>query len=143
MTRDRHDDDVVFSVPFVAYQPRPRMVARPRPRMYEERRDKLEKNAIAAAYAKAGGGVFEGPVRVEVAVIEPLPKSRPRSVLAEEFTVKPDADNIAKKVLDALNGVAYADDSHVTELVVTKLPRLRGADCETHVLVGRAERREI
>lgn len=35
-------------------------------------------------------------------------------------TKKPDADNIAKIVGDALNGVAFADDSAVTHLVVTK-----------------------
>ena len=34
---------------------------------------------------------------------------------------KPDADNIAKAVLDALNGLAYTDDSKVTRLVVVKL----------------------
>jgi len=35
-------------------------------------------------------------------------------------TKKPDADNIAKIVGDALNGIAFADDSAVTHLVVTK-----------------------
>ncbi len=35
-------------------------------------------------------------------------------------TIKPDADNIAKIVLDALNGVAWRDDSEVTELRVFK-----------------------
>ena len=33
---------------------------------------------------------------------------------------KPDADNIAKIVLDALNGVAYEDDSQVINLSVQK-----------------------
>lgn len=32
----------------------------------------------------------------------------------------PDCDNIAKAILDALNGVAYKDDSQVAELVVKK-----------------------
>ena len=35
-------------------------------------------------------------------------------------TKKPDCDNIAKIVLDALNGIAYHDDSQVVELVVQK-----------------------
>ena len=35
-------------------------------------------------------------------------------------TKKPDADNIAKSVLDALNGIAYKDDSQVTFLSVQK-----------------------
>lgn len=36
-------------------------------------------------------------------------------------TKKPDADNIAKSILDSLNGIAYHDDSQVVELNVTKL----------------------
>ena len=33
---------------------------------------------------------------------------------------KPDADNIAKSICDALNGEAYADDKQVIRLVVDK-----------------------
>ena len=36
------------------------------------------------------------------------------------YTKKPDADNIAKIVLDSLNGLAYKDDSQVTLLSVFK-----------------------
>lgn len=36
-------------------------------------------------------------------------------------TVKPDLDNIAKSVCDALNGVAYRDDSMIVQLTVQKL----------------------
>ena len=35
-------------------------------------------------------------------------------------TKKPDTDNIAKLCLDALNGIAYPDDSQIVELVVEK-----------------------
>ena len=35
-------------------------------------------------------------------------------------TVKPDCDNIAKVVCDALNGLAYHDDNQVTNLTVAK-----------------------
>lgn len=35
-------------------------------------------------------------------------------------TKKPDCDNVAKLVLDALNGVAYFDDSQIVSLSVTK-----------------------
>ena len=35
-------------------------------------------------------------------------------------TKKPDADNIAKIILDALNGYAYSDDACVVNLSVTK-----------------------
>lgn len=35
-------------------------------------------------------------------------------------TKKPDADNIAKVICDALNGVAYGDDTQIVKLVVSK-----------------------
>ena len=35
-------------------------------------------------------------------------------------TKKPDCDNIAKIVLDSLNGIAFMDDKQVVNLVVTK-----------------------
>lgn len=35
-------------------------------------------------------------------------------------TVKPDADNVVKSVLDALNKLIYKDDSQVTDLLVHK-----------------------
>ena len=36
-------------------------------------------------------------------------------------TLKPDADNIAKAVCDALNGIAYKDDKQITCLTVDKV----------------------
>lgn len=38
----------------------------------------------------------------------------------ERATKKPDCDNIAKAVLDGLNGVAFVDDSQVVCLIVKK-----------------------
>ena len=35
-------------------------------------------------------------------------------------TKRPDADNIAKIILDSLNGIAWNDDASVTTLAVTK-----------------------
>lgn len=35
-------------------------------------------------------------------------------------TVKPDTDNIAKSILDSLNGIAYLDDKQVVNLQVEK-----------------------
>lgn len=63
-----------------------------------------------------------------------IPKSTPKknipTMLQEnKVTKKPDCDNIAKIILDALNGVAYDDDKQVVELIVRKhytqfLPRV-------------------
>ena len=35
-------------------------------------------------------------------------------------TIKPDTDNIAKSILDSLNGIAYLDDKQVVDLRVRK-----------------------
>lgn len=37
------------------------------------------------------------------------------------YTHKPDCDNIAKIILDALNGLAFKDDNQITELKVFKI----------------------
>jgi Holliday junction resolvase RusA-like endonuclease len=55
-----------------------------------------------------------------------VPKSKPQSIKSEMLagrirpTIKCDADNCAKAVMDALNGIAYADDSQIVELLVIK-----------------------
>ena len=36
-------------------------------------------------------------------------------------TKKPDTDNIAKTILDSLNGIAFEDDKQVVALLVKKL----------------------
>ena len=66
------------------------------------------------------------PVEVEIYAYFKIPKSMPKKQVKliennELFpTVKPDADNVSKIILDALNGLAYADDNQVTDLVVYK-----------------------
>lgn len=57
------------------------------------------------------------PVAVIVSFSKPLPKSirQPRP-----WILKPDIDNLAKSVLDALNGVAYADDQQIVKLQAVK-----------------------
>jgi Holliday junction resolvase RusA-like endonuclease len=39
----------------------------------------------------------------------------------ERPTKKPDLDNLAKSVLDGLNGVVYLDDSQLVSLHITKV----------------------
>lgn len=131
---------MTFSVPFVAHQGRPRIRKAARSAwLYEASDDEQRKRVIAGEFRKEYRGPYpmlDGPVRVEVLVFAPLPKTRPKRVAREPYTVKPDADNVAKQVLDALNGLAYADDAAVTELVVRKMPRSRGMEFETQVYVG-------
>lgn len=82
--------------------------------------------AMGAAGIKSPAFGPHEPVIVTVDVYRPLPDSRPRCVRSEPDTYKPDAASEAKLFMDALNGVAWADDSQVVDLHVTKHPRVRG-----------------
>ncbi len=54
-------------------------------------------------------------MRIE-AYFKPKPKEH-----GVHYTRKPDADNIAKSVADALNGIVYMDDEQIAELTIVKL----------------------
>lgn len=129
---------VEFSVPFAAAQRRPRFTARGAGvRAYKDRRDRDAEARLAAAFREAAGEGFEPapagtPVSVEVDVLRALPTSLRRP---DHDTHRPDADNYAKALLDALNGVAWHDDAQVTRLVVTKHDRERRWGDETRVAV--------
>lgn len=66
------------------------------------------------------------PLRAIIRAFFPIPKSASKKKAAEmiegriRHTKKCDADNIAKACLDALNGIAFYDDSQVCELSVSK-----------------------
>jgi Holliday junction resolvase RusA-like endonuclease len=57
----------------------------------------------------------------------PIPKSYPKKRMAacltgsERPTKKPDLDNLAKAVLDGLNGVIYIDDAQLVSIHLTKV----------------------
>ena len=50
-----------------------------------------------------------------------LPKKRREALFNTPHLKKPDGDNIAKIILDALNTVAWADDSQISTLYVRKM----------------------
>lgn len=102
------------------------------PRIYTPAETAAEEQEIARVYK---GAKATGPVRVTIRAIMPLPKSRPERIESEPCCCRPDADNIAKAVLDALNGIAYEDDAQVVELHVTKEDRTRGVGPCTRVEV--------
>lgn len=67
---------------------------------------------------------FTGPVRAMLrfyfAPARSQTKAERKLLLGRPRTSKPDADNLAKAVLDALNGLVYDDDAQVVDLSVTK-----------------------
>ena len=54
------------------------------------------------------------------AIPQSYSKRQRQSLVFQPHTKKPDCDNIAKAVLDSLNGYAFHDDSAVAQLIVEK-----------------------
>ena len=81
---------------------------------------------VRLRFQNAGGVITEKPVRIKIVACFAPPKSARKKdkieMLANRIlpVKKPDCDNIAKIILDALNKIAYIDDSQVVELVVKK-----------------------
>lgn len=69
---------------------------------------------------------LDGPIRLEVTVVIPIPASwsgRKKRAAAHGLvgaTKKPDADNYVKAVADGCNAVAWVDDSQIVELIARK-----------------------
>ena len=82
---------------------------------------------VSAAYISSGGKYYEGPIGIRIRAYFQIPKSVSKKSQcamltgAMKPTKRPDADNIAKIILDALNGVAYKDDSQVIDISVMKM----------------------
>ena len=107
--------------------------AKARPRMarnghvYTPRRTADYEKRISEGWVKANGATpEEGAVNVSIEFGLPIPKSYNMKKRAEidkgrlRPTSKPDVDNLAKAVLDALNGIAYTDDSRIVSLEIYK-----------------------
>lgn len=67
----------------------------------------------------------EKPFKAKITAIfkpaDSLSKKKKEELIRKvDYTHKPDVDNIAKIILDSLNGLAYKDDSQVTALLVFK-----------------------
>ena len=69
---------------------------------------------------------LETPLRVSIVLNVEIPTSISKKKQIEMIngsilpTKKPDVDNVAKSILDALNGLAYRDDKQIIYLQVTK-----------------------
>lgn len=110
-------------------QGEPQGKARPRVTrygVYTPKKTVEYEKAIKNAFLSAGGRRTESPVKVSIIAYYKIPKSASKAksaaMNAGEImpTKKPDLDNIAKCVCDALNGVAYEDDVQVCWLKVSK-----------------------
>ena len=108
---------------------RPRISGR---RAYTPKRTKDYEGRVLDAFRSSYSGFYPAfgkdvPVRICISVIQEIPKSwsKKKRAQAENGEIVPlsrngDVDNIAKSILDALNGFAYEDDCQVTTLIITK-----------------------
>ena len=128
------------------------VVGKPRPRFnrigahvrtYTPNNGERFEELVRNSYMAQCGDMHKGSVNVEIAYRRALPKSRPKKVESEPDLFKPDVDNVAKAVLDALNGVAFEDDKDVVSLKVEKLPRVRMNQDELYVIVSDAYDEEM
>jgi Holliday junction resolvase RusA-like endonuclease len=108
---------------------RPRFTtANGHPRTYTpEKTVDFENRVRAIATGKMHGcKPVDGPLFVEILADFAIPKSFSRKDKANANLggllpiKKPDVDNIAKAVCDALNGVVYLDDKQIVEIKVRK-----------------------
>ena len=91
---------------------------KPVPMQYADPKAKAHEQAIRdAVIAQYKGDPLDGPLIVSIYAWIKKPKS---SKFAYP-TIKPDADNIAKAVLDSLNGILWHDDKQVCQLTIHKV----------------------
>ena len=99
-------------------------------RAYDPKKSKDYKKQIAtaavAAMAESKTTITGKPLSAEIYIFVGIPKSKSKKFKAAAAdgdvlpTVRPDVDNLAKIVLDALNGIVYEDDKQVITLFINK-----------------------
>lgn len=103
-------------------QARPRFA---RGHAYDTPQCSAYKRLLREIYKAQGGPAFDGAVSVTIDIARALPAGLVKKGMTSQIdTLRPDVDNLAKPVLDALNGLAYKDDSQVVSLTIRKFPRV-------------------
>lgn len=72
-----------------------------------------------------------GTLRLEAHIFRHYPKSWSAKRCANTVYIsgKPDCDNSAKLLCDAMNGIAYQDDSQIAQLIFTRRYRVDEPEC--------------
>ena len=121
---------VTFEVDGVHGKGRPRFAKRGNfVQTYTDAKTKSYEILIADAAKKAMGSSepLKTPVSLFCYIRLPIPKSYSKSRLAaclnglERPLKKPDWDNVAKSVADAMNGIVYVDDCQIVDAHITKV----------------------
>ena len=82
-------------------------------------------NFVKMCWMQSGEEKLHGNIEATIAasflISQSASKKKHRELDGAYCPKKPDCDNIAKSILDALNGIAYDDDSQIVKLTVIKL----------------------
>lgn len=108
-------------------------IAKARPRMTKhghtytpKRTVDYERMVQTLFHAEHGNLMLEGPIMLQLDLYFGIPKGRSKAARErmehglERPCKRPDIDNCMKAVCDALNGIAYKDDSQIVAAVIQK-----------------------
>jgi len=108
---------------------------------YTDAKTKSYETLVKEAAVKAMGSSppLEGPVKLDLIIRLPVPKSYPKKrsevcLNGSEWPLKtPDWDNIAKSVTDGMNGVVFVDDC---QIVIARVVKTYSAEAGVDVQVS-------
>lgn len=113
---------------FFPYEPKPK--GRPKftriGHAYTPKATRDYEKQIRDFYKENASDYYDSPIKVSLVFYMPIPKSISKKKMelmksgVIRHTKKPDSDNLAKAVLDGINGVAFEDDKLITELRIKK-----------------------
>lgn len=98
-------------------------------RAYTQTKTVYYENLVKLAYAQAAGSDRfddDAELMITINAFFQIPKSASKTARtamlngSKRPTKRPDADNLAKIVMDALNGVAYKDDAAIVTAIISK-----------------------
>ena len=92
-----------------------------------EKTRRAEESFLAQALPHKPPTPLEGPLKVTLAFIMPIPESKSKKWKSAAMvgailpTKKPDIDNVCKLIFDALNGVMWLDDKQIVAVDACKV----------------------
>jgi Holliday junction resolvase RusA-like endonuclease len=112
-------DARVFGLPVAQGRPRAYKTPAGQVRVFDPANARDWKRTVQAqVLTQKPPAPVEGPLAVALQFFLPRPPSLPKR---ERFPAKrPDAENLAKAVLDAMQGVVYRDDGQIVRLSIAK-----------------------
>ncbi len=94
--------------------------------------------ALAAKFALVGHEMAIGAVKLQIEFVMPRPKAytwKKRVMPRMPDIRKPDWENLAKSVCDAMSGIVYRDDSQIVNASVLKVIAAGGEKPHTKIFV--------